>query len=183
MNRTPSSDETSDEETTYLLNHGEVVFSQDMSDSTALNQSQQVYNLRLHKVLFFIFAFWKGSGYLFIKIICWWFQSSDKEWLSPLTYQVSIKRLFVLLHQYLFLFLFFAFATLLWKYFCTKLEKLHVMYKCIFLRTLTTLQNFTYLHRSQLLMMTFDNYGWSHYVIVNITTDVWFWAICVLFYN
>ena len=59
MNRTPSSDETSDEETTYLLNHGEVVFSQDMSDSTALDQSQQVYNLRLHKVLFFILErFW-----------------------------------------------------------------------------------------------------------------------------
>lgn len=49
MNRTPSSDETSDEETTYLLNHGEVVFSQDMSDSTALNQSQQVYNFKVTK--------------------------------------------------------------------------------------------------------------------------------------
>ena len=79
MNRTLSSDETSDEETTHLLNHDEVVFSQDMSDSIALDQSQQVYNLRLHKFVFFILAFWKSSEYLFIKIICLWWLSSLKS--------------------------------------------------------------------------------------------------------
>ena len=75
MNRTLSSDESSDEETTHLLNHNEVVFSQDMSDNTTLDQSQQVYNLRLHKVMFLVFAFWKSSEYLFIKIILWWLSS------------------------------------------------------------------------------------------------------------
>lgn len=47
MNRTLSSDESSIEETTHLLNHNEVVFSQDMSDNTALDQSQQVYNFKV----------------------------------------------------------------------------------------------------------------------------------------
>ena len=47
MNRTLSSDESSNEETTHLLNHNEVVFSQDMSDNTAFDQSQQVYNFKV----------------------------------------------------------------------------------------------------------------------------------------